>query len=198
MKEKTSWCTEKDVKLKKVKKEYLKNVKMIEDDGLEREVGEIDFLKIPRKELLYVLNTMHGLRYKHNFDDCSYDEYDHKNDDYYMMTDEMMDFESDLSKNFDMYKEDLFDLFKEFTANISNKKEYQTFTKMLDKYCKLNYIDCDDHEYCYYNEHEHPKQEEIDHNHVGEYEFIVTKPIPMKTIQSMIDFTKIDEETESL
>ena len=195
---KTSWCSYKDAKLKKVDKKYLKNVKIITDDDYrKREVGEIDLLKIPQDELIYVFNNMdkkNDFRYKHN--------YDKKNakwsSDYYDLTDEMDDFDTQLESNLGLDVEKLFVLLKKYLNNADTKK-YETFAKILNVTCELKYMDYDDYEYCDYNEHEHPSQKDVDHNYVGTYELVVMKPIPLEIIQNIKDTVeKLDKQVNQV
>ena len=183
MKEQTSWCTYRDKKMNKVAEKYLKNVRMVRDsDRLEREKGEIDFLKIPREVLIDVFDNIEELRYKHNYDKKSARW---SQDDYYDLTDTMWDFDYEMKKNFNMHEEELFKLFKNYLAKVADIQKYGNFAKLLSATCRLTYTDYDGYEYCDYDEHPHPSQEDINHNFVGDYELVVMKPIPLKIIYAM-------------
>ena len=182
-----------DTKYDKVNKEYLKNVQMIkDDDGRQREVGEIDFLKIPRKDLIKVFRNTNEFRLKHGYDNKNID-YTHE--DYYELTDEMWDFQTLLNKNLNLSVQGLFGLFVDYLTFNTDEKKFDAFRKVLNETCKYTYRDYDDYCYDYHNEHPHPKQSDVDHDHVGAYELIVMKPIPLKTIQKLLDNVQDHEDT---
>lgn len=184
----TSWCTYKDVKLEKVDKKYLKNVRMKKDeDGLIREVGEIDFLKIPQNELIKVFKSMKELRLEHNYDKKNV-KFD---DEYYDITPDMWDYLYAIRKHFNMNEKELFKLLRDYLTKNTDQEKYKNFASVLDATCKLRYRDYDDYEYSDYDEHPHPSQEDIDHNYVGDYELIVMQPIPLKVIQAIRERVKV-------
>ena len=198
MKVKT-WCTWKDAKLDKMDRKYIKNSKIIKDEyRRQREAGEIDLLKIPRDKLIYIFNNMdkeEDFRYKHNYDN----ENARRNQYYYDITDEMDSYDNLVREKFNIDNEELFELFKNYLIKNNDKKDYNTFTKILNATCKLNYIDYDDYEYSDYEEHERPFQEDVDHNYVGTYELVVMEPIPLEIIQNIKDTVeKLDKQVNQV
>lgn len=188
MKIKTSWCTCKDEKLDKLDAKYLKNVKFIkDDDNRTREVGEVNLLTIPAEKLIEVLNHVEKLELKHNYHKKSAKLSDN---DFYDLTDKMEEYRYALIKCFSMRENDLFDLIKKFIHVVKDTEKYETFAKILNATCKLNYMDYDDYEHFDYDEHPHPSQKDVDHNYVGDYQLLMNRPIPLKVIQTMNDEVK--------
>ena len=186
---KTSWCTYKDKKSDKPDIKYLKNIrKKLDWDNRKREVGEIDFLKIPCKDLLKVLQDVEGLELKSKVSD--YGEYEYP--------EELEEFDYTLTSKYKMYyRDDLLGLLKEYLQVVEGTKKYQTFVKILNLTCKLEYRDYDNYEYCDYDEHPHPGQEDIDHNYVGNFTFTIKKPIPMKVIGAILKEIKDHRKSQA-
>ena len=168
-------------KSEKPKMEYLKNIKTVFDKhNREREVGEIDFLKIPCQELLKVLQDMRSINLRS----------EKKAGDYSFIPEELNEFSKTLKEEYKMYYgTDLFELLKEYLQVIEDTKKYETFAKILNLTCKLEYTDYDSHIYDEDPEYVHekaPTQKEVDHNFVGDFNLTINKPIPMKVIGAML------------
>lgn len=188
MKIETSWCTERDPKIDKINSEYVKKVEFVKDDeGRTRETGEIDFLKLPRREFIRIfknLSIREDCRLKRNYDENKYLLGDFR---YGNLTDEMWDFEIKFRRQFKMYWPDLFKLFYDYVIIVESKDDYKNFVEILNSTCRLTYRDYDGYEYSYYTEHPRPKQEDIDHNYIGSYSFVIMKPMSLKFIKFMKD-----------
>ena len=176
--------TLRDKKMEKPSKEYLKNVHLTKNTGLEREVGEIDFLKIPCDELIKVLSNVEMIRLKR--------EQNNKNaNSLCSLTSEMFAFDKALKENFDIdtycEHDELFELLKKYLVVIKDTKKYESFAKILNLTFKLKYTDYDGYEYDTFDEHSHynVSQKDIDHDYVGDYELVLWRPLPMKLISAM-------------
>ena len=183
----------KDAKFEKVDSKYLKNVKTIKDEERrEREVGEVDLLNIPQKELVGIFNCMDDIAEAYTLRNLN-DSLKIDNRDF---GEEMYNYLDMLEKKLKMETKDLFELLKDYLVKNKNEKKHEAFIRLLNATCKLAYTDYDDYEYDYYDEHPYTSQKDIDHNFVGDYSLILVKPIPFKIINAIKDEVDKLEEKE--
>ena len=95
-----------------------------------------------------------------------------------------------------MGEKGLFNLLKEYLTRNENNDKHGAFVRLLNATCKLVYTDCDNYIYESYDEHPHPTQNDIDHNMVGDYSLVLTRPIPFKIIKTMANEVTRLKETE--
>lgn len=153
----------------KLDSKYLKDVELIKDEGLKREVGLVNYLTIPKDLLVNVLSkaTLHN--YVKNTDDRFSQE----------EVNDLSKYEFELKKYLEMDLYSLQLIIKKFLEGIDDDKIYENFVHILDLTTELAYIDQDSTKSGF------SSQKYIDHNHVGEYYFVVTKPIPFSLIMKM-------------
>ena len=184
----TGYGTYKDKKSNKPDKKYLKNIKTkIDMFNRKREVGEVDLLKIPCKDLLAIMKDIGEV------------ELDNKKGSYLGdYPKELKQFDLDLQSK---YKIDFYDdlpvLLQKYLKVIENTKKYATFAKILNSTCKLVYMDYDDCEYNNCGGIIMGTQEDVDHNLVGDFTLVIKKPIPMKVIGAMLKEIKDHRKTQA-
>ena len=163
---------------------YLKNIKTkLDKYNREREVGEIDLLKIPSKDLIAVMQDVWSVELKS----------EKKSNGYTYFSQEIDEFKKTLKDEYNMYYgTDLRNLIKEYLQIVDGTKKYETLAKILNITCKLEYLDYDNHEYDEdpeYVKEPTPTQKEVNHNFVGDFTLTIIKPIPMKVIGAMLKET---------
>ena len=178
-----------DAKYDKVNSRCIKNVKMVEDDeNRKREIGEIDFCKMTKQDLVQVFNCINDVVIDSNRVYLSNVLINKKAD-------------KELSNYMDiiedkMGEKGLFNLLKEYLTRNENNKKHKAFVQLLNATCRLVYTDCDNYTYHDYDEHPHPTQNDIDHNMVGDYSLVLTRPIPFKIIKTMANEVTRLKKTE--
>ena len=171
-----------DAKFDKVDSRCLKNVKMVKDEkDREREIGEIDFYKIQKQDLVHVFNCMNKVVIGSELRELSKTLINSDN----VTNKEMSTYIDLIEEKFNMEEEGLFNLLKDYLTKNKNIIKHGTFIKVLAATCRLVYSDYDNYKYDYYDEHPHPMQDNIDHNLVGDYSLVLIRPIPFKIIEAM-------------
>ena len=195
MRTETNWCSTKNGKPNKLDAKYLKNTKTIYDEfNRVTEISEVNFLTIPSKFLLDVLDHVDELRLKHNYDDENASPCDY---DYFDLTDKMETYQWALKKCFNMDTNCLFTLIKKYICFVNNTNKYDTFAKILNATCKLTYVDYDNCEYCYYDKTEQQASSKVDSNFAGSYNLLLDKPIPLKIIRALTNEVDIYQSTKN-
>ena len=179
-----------DAKYDKVNSSCIKNVRIVEDDeNRKREIGEIDFCKMTKQDLVQVFNCINDVVIGSDLR-CLSDVLINKNVDKELYN--YMDLIEDK-----MGEKGLFNLLKEYLTRNENNDKHKAFVQLLNTTCRLVYTDCDNYIYESYDEHPHPTQNDIDHNMVGDYSLVLTRPIPFKIIKTMANRVTRLRETEN-
>jgi len=178
-----------DAKYDKVNSRCIKNVKMVEDDeNRKREIGEIDFCKMTKQDLVQVFNCINDVVIDSNRVYLSNVLINKKADK------ELSNYMNIIEDK--MGEKGLFNLLKEYLTRNENNDKHKAFVQLLNTTCRLVYRDCDNYTYHDYDEHPHPTQNDIDHNMVGDYSLVLTRPIPFKIIKTMANEVTRLKETE--
>ena len=146
----------------KLPEEYLKDVetkKINEDDLVDREVGRLDYMKMPKDLLLDVMDKAF-LSSQH--------------------TEDLEQYKDELYQYLNMGLSDVLSLFKDFLGLIDDDKVYNSFVHILDLTTQMIYI-CKDPAFI----NEISDAEETDQDKVGAYYFLVKRPIPFELINRL-------------
>ena len=171
MKKTINWSYLDRVMIEKPDKKYVKNIELVKDNyGLTREIGEIDFDAISKKELEKVFSSTFLLEY---------------GDENYKSYETMEKFGKAVKEYYGMSEHDLLLLFKEYLTKNKDLQKYGNFIKLLKLTCRLDYRDFDGNVYSNWDEHPHPLQSEVKHDYVGSYQLVMLKPFPLRIIEAM-------------
>ena len=172
-------------KLKKPSKEYLKDVtyRYDEEDRVYREFGYVNFLKIPAKELLYVLANTQP-KFNESITQKGYKSlYPYTKDEYWRYR---------YRHILGIDQDDLLNLIGEYVLKNYGTKKYETLAKILDIVCDLRYKDWRNMDrYNYESENFFGHQADIDHDFVSEYHIYIKNPIPLEVIRILNDDVKL-------
>ena len=160
---------------------YLKDITYCLDEDkfskVYREIGYIDFLKIPAKELVKVLAKTVS-----DFDKSILKDGYNKLAFYAEDNEWGYTFRNALGID----NEDLLNLIIAYTNAIKGTKKYETFAKILDATCDLRYVDWQDKtKYNWEGDQFLGDQKDVDHNHVSEFDIYIKNPIPLDIIRFM-------------
>ena len=171
MKKTINWSYLDRVMIEKPDKKYVKNIELVKDNyGLTREIGEIDFDAISKKELEKVFSNTFLLEY---------------GDENYKSYETMEKFGKAVKEYYGMSEQDLLALLREYLTKNKDVKKHGNFIKLLKLTCRLDYRDFDGNDYPYWDEHPHPLQSEVKHDYVGCYQLVMLKPFPLRIIEAM-------------
>ena len=190
-----------DAKLKKVNAEFIEKNHIVVDDGIKREIGYVDFLKIPAKELIEILEnvnikTLFGRNTNDKFVHCCLADpedplYVNNIADHWVYS---------VKQVLGITKNDVLNLIKAYAKSTNGTKAYEALGKVLSSTVELRYIDwINTDKYDLDIDYFFGTQKDVDHNSVSEYSLLIKKPIPFDIIRTMnkeVKLFKLNDESE--
>lgn len=179
----------------KICEDDLKWKKNVRDSltGLKREIGEYNLSKFPIGMIDWIFENVEikGFECKLKEEDAgttaefNKDGYESIDDKY---TDIMKAYDN-LLKEKGMNSDKVFEILHKYYNSIKNDKyadhKKEAFKELIEKTCKLTYIDYDGNNISSFEEHPHYQQSEVNHSYVGTYKFIMRTPIPTGILKVM-------------
>ena len=191
-------------KLKKVNSKYISKKIIINDDydRVKREIGYIDFQKIPAKDLLEVLEMINtkSCLFGRNISDMRVGcDLACQDDPFYKehIADHWVD---NINCILGIKKRDVVSLIKAYAKKVDGTEKYEALGKVLSATLELRYQDwINDDKYDWDDHFFGSQKDDVDHNSVSEYNLLIKNPIPFDIIRIMnkeVKMFKLKDESE--